>query len=124
MLTHAADQGVLVISLNTSIDVGNRAAMALKIEELIHAHQADYVIVELAGCAVSAAVHSVVRRTYHLCAALGASLAVVTPTAESRRLLGAGSGGGAGPALFTTTSQAILAQPRPGPDPSRAAGSR
>ncbi|MET9324431.1 STAS domain-containing protein [Streptomyces sp. NPDC003038] len=114
MLTHAVDQGVLVISLHSPIDIGNRAATALEIGRLLHAHRADYVVLELAGCPASAAAISVVHRAHRLCAAVGASLAVVTPTDESRRLLGAG-GGRSAPRLYASTTQAILAKPHPGP---------
>ncbi|MGW0366727.1 STAS domain-containing protein [Streptomyces sp. NPDC002990] len=113
MLTYAVDQGVLVISLHGPIDIGNRAAVALSIESLVHAHRADYVVLELAAGPPSVAAISVVHRAYRLCTAVGASLAVVTSTDESRRLLGIG-GSRSTPRVYASTAQAILAKPRPG----------
>ncbi|MGW7456328.1 hypothetical protein [Streptomyces sp. NPDC054797] len=105
MLTHAFDQGVLVISFHGEIGIGDRAAVALETEHLVQTRRPHCVVVELADSASPAEV-SLVLRAHRLCGQWGVPLAVVTSAPEAQQLVAANAGS-AGPLVFATVAQAV-----------------
>ncbi|MCY0947056.1 hypothetical protein [Streptomyces antarcticus] len=106
MLTHAIDQGVLVISFHGEIGISDRAAVALETERLVRTCSPHCVVVELAESAVSPAGVSLVLRAHRLCGQWGMPLAVVTSAPEAQQLVAANAGS-AGPLVFATVAQAV-----------------
>ena len=102
------DSGVLIIRLRADLDIGSRATAAWDIDDLLAAHRAAPVVLELSGDAVSPAAVSTVVRAHRTCFGAGVPLAVVAPGAEGRRALEAGVGVPA-PDIHATAAQAVAA---------------
>ncbi|MFF3020489.1 STAS domain-containing protein [Streptomyces sp. NPDC057939] len=103
------DSGVLIIRLRADLDIGSRATAAWDIDDLLAAHRAAPVVLELSGEALSPAAVSTVVRAHRTCLGAGVPLAVVAPGgAEGRRALEAGVGVPA-PDVHATAAQAVAA---------------
>ncbi|MFD3874022.1 STAS domain-containing protein [Streptomyces sp. NPDC058623] len=102
------DSGVLIIRLRADLDIGGRATAAWDIDDLLAAHRAAPVVLELSGEAISPAAVSTVVRAHRTCLGFGVPLAVVTPGIEARRTLEAGVGVPA-PDVHATTARAVAA---------------
>ncbi|MDA5280260.1 MULTISPECIES: STAS domain-containing protein [unclassified Streptomyces] len=102
------DSGVLIIRLRADLDIGGRATAAWEIDDLLTAHRASPVVLELSGTSVSPAAVSTVVRAHRNCADAGVPLAVVASGPEDRRALVVGVGAHA-PDVHATVPQAVAA---------------
>ncbi|MFD3533290.1 hypothetical protein [Streptomyces sp. NPDC058664] len=81
-LSHHLDGGTLILTLHRQLDVANRAAAALRIQDLIDAHRADDVVLELPGGPPTAATVSAVARAKKACDNASIPLTVVNGATE------------------------------------------
>ncbi|MFF5447232.1 hypothetical protein [Streptomyces sp. NPDC012888] len=79
MITHQITDGTLRVRIVRDLDVTNRAAAALQIEALVHAHRPRHVAVELPTQDPSPMTFSALARAQRMCQSLGVTLAVTGP---------------------------------------------
>lgn len=87
LLTHAREQGVLVMSVHHDPGVDGRAALLTEITDLVHACKPAPVVIILEDRAATGAALSVVLRAHQLCSGLGIMMSVATHSAMARRML-------------------------------------
>ncbi|MEV8596233.1 hypothetical protein ACIHFC_32425 [Streptomyces sp. NPDC052013] len=87
MLSHALEQGVLVLSIHHDPGVDGRAALLTEISDLVHAFNPAPVVIILEDQAATGAALSVVLRAHQVCSSLGIVMSVATHSALARRLL-------------------------------------
>ncbi|MFK4145183.1 hypothetical protein [Streptomyces sp. NPDC004065] len=92
-LSHALQQGVLVITVHDDPGTDERSQPASRIADLLQAYRPASVVVVLDRAAVSPAVVGAVLDAHRLCDRLGAVMAVATHDAPARRRLEAGAAG-------------------------------
>ncbi|MFJ7586786.1 STAS domain-containing protein [Streptomyces sp. NPDC097617] len=86
------DRGVLIIRLQSDLDIDRRATTACAIDRLLAAHRSSPVVLELTDAALSPAAVSTVARAVRICRDAGTTAAVVTSSTKTRRALGIGTG--------------------------------
>ncbi|GAA1422848.1 hypothetical protein GCM10009601_24990 [Streptomyces thermospinosisporus] len=86
MLSHALEQGVLVLSIHDVVD-GGRGALLTEITDLVHACKPAPVVIILADPAANRTALGVVLRAHRLCSSLGIMMSVATHSALARRRL-------------------------------------
>ncbi|MEU6879478.1 hypothetical protein [Streptomyces sp. NPDC046712] len=86
LMSHAMDHAVLRVTLHRELEVTNRAAVALQIQALVHAHRPAEVIVELPTADPSPATLSAIARTRRMCQSIGVPLTLTGAAARARRL--------------------------------------
>ncbi|MET7756106.1 hypothetical protein ABZT27_15530 [Streptomyces sp. NPDC005389] len=84
LISHDSENGVLRLVLLRDLDVTTRAAAAVQVEALLHAHHPQHVRWQWPTASPSAASLSVLARARRLCDALGASLTVLNATTPVR----------------------------------------
>ncbi|MFJ9078459.1 hypothetical protein ACIRO3_24950 [Streptomyces sp. NPDC102278] len=86
-ITHEFDNGVLVIRLNDDLDISNRGAALWELEALLRGYRPRHLVMVVTAPLIGPAVLSTVLRAERRCQELGATLNVVAPEREARRLL-------------------------------------
>ncbi|MEU2924512.1 hypothetical protein ABZ636_05510 [Streptomyces sp. NPDC007251] len=87
MLSHAFEQGVLVITVYDDPGIGGRAKLLSRISDMVHAYRPASVVVVLDEPAARASMVGVILRVQRLCSRLGLLMSVATHNAPARRLL-------------------------------------
>ncbi|MEF2528887.1 MULTISPECIES: hypothetical protein [Streptomyces] len=83
VITHQLAEGVLYVRIPRELDVGNRAAAALEIEALVHAHRPGRVEVRLPSHHPSPMTFGALARVHRMCQSLGVPLATTGPDGEA-----------------------------------------
>jgi len=86
LISHSVDGETLHVRLHHNVDVTTRAAAAVEIEALIHAHRPRRVTVQVAAGEPTPATLSVVVRAHRLCKNLDISLSLTGATTAAQRL--------------------------------------
>ncbi|MFF0201404.1 hypothetical protein [Streptomyces sp. NPDC005017] len=90
MLTsHSLDGDTLHVTLRHSLDIATRAAAALEIEALVHAHRPRQVVVQVPAGEPTPATLSTVLRAHRMCAGLGVPLTLADAGTAMQRLFAA-----------------------------------
>ncbi|MFF3429520.1 hypothetical protein [Streptomyces sp. NPDC002602] len=105
-ITHDFDNGVLVIRLNEDLDISNRGAALWELESLLRGYRPRHLVMVVATPLIGPAVLSTVLRAERRCQELGATLSVVAPEREARRLLRSHHT----PHVYETIAQAVAAE--------------
>ncbi|MFA3872947.1 hypothetical protein ACSLFT_34890 (plasmid) [Streptomyces sp. G6] len=87
MLSHALEQGVLVITVYGETRIDGRARLLAKIGDLIHAYKPTPVVIVLDDSEAGGVMTSLVVRAHCMCSSLGVLMSVATHSAPMRRLL-------------------------------------
>lgn len=87
MVSHAFEEGVLVVTLHSATDVGRRSALSQEISDLVHAYRPSPVVVVLEEPATGGVTVSAVLKAHRMCNDLGVLMSVATHSAPARRLL-------------------------------------
>ncbi|MEV4192434.1 hypothetical protein [Streptomyces toxytricini] len=83
VITHHLAEGALHVQVPQELDVGNRAAAALEIEALVHAHRPGRVVVRLPSRHPSPMTFSALARVHRMCRSLGIPLTTTGPDGEA-----------------------------------------
>ncbi|WP_330337056.1 hypothetical protein [Streptomyces sp. NBC_00557] len=87
MLSHAFEQGVLVITVHDDPGAGGRASLLARISDLIQAFRPASVVIVLDEPAARASIAGVILRVQRLCSRLGLLMSVATHNAPARHRL-------------------------------------
>ncbi|MET9468445.1 hypothetical protein ABZY44_27390 [Streptomyces sp. NPDC006544] len=79
LVSHHLTDDTLHVKIPHELDVTNRAAAALRIEALVHAHRPSRVTIELPGRAPSPMTLSALARASRMCQSLGIPLTATAP---------------------------------------------
>ncbi|MER6281120.1 hypothetical protein ABT272_42500 [Streptomyces sp900105245] len=93
MVSHALEQGVLVVTVHDDPGSDGRAVLLTRISDLVKGHAPTSLVLVLDGPAADSAV-GVVLRVHRLCSRLGLVMSVATHSAPVRRLLEADADAG------------------------------
>ncbi|KOV17571.1 hypothetical protein ADK91_02525, partial [Streptomyces sp. XY511] len=79
VISHHIADGTLHVRILHELHVTDRAAAALQIESLVHAHRPERVTVELPSRSPSPMTFSALARAQRMCQSLGVPLAATAP---------------------------------------------
>ncbi|MFD9407442.1 hypothetical protein ACFWBN_10570 [Streptomyces sp. NPDC059989] len=99
VISHHITEDTLHVKILQELNVTNRAAAALQIESLVHAHRPSRVRIELPSRTPSAMTFSALARAHRMCQSLGIPLTATGPGEEAPLLL-PGHDAGAGRAQW------------------------
>lgn len=109
MLSHAFEDGVLVVTLHSTGGTGRRGGLSQEIGDLVHAYRPGVVVIVLDEPADGSAIVDAVLEAHRLCDRLGIMMSVATHSAPLRRLLEANADtGGTRLVVHARTDTAIL----------------
>lgn len=109
MLTHAVENGVLVLTVQESPGPPEPKGLANLLSDFIHVHAPAPAVIVLPAEASTASV-SAVARAHEMCHDLDVLISVVTPSAPARRVLRSRTAGHrAGLVVHAQTDTAIAA---------------
>jgi hypothetical protein len=86
LISHSVDGDALHVTLHHNVDVTTRAAAAVEIEALIHAHRPRRVTVQVTAGEPTPAMLSVVVRAHRMCKSLDIPLSLTGATTAAQRL--------------------------------------
>ncbi|MFF1360254.1 hypothetical protein [Streptomyces sp. NPDC058297] len=86
LISHSVDGDALHVTLHHSVDVTTRAAAAVEIEALVHAHRPRRVTVQVSAGEPTPATLSVVVRAHRMCKSLDIPLSLTGATTAAQRL--------------------------------------
>ncbi|MFD7261489.1 hypothetical protein [Streptomyces sp. NPDC059874] len=93
VISHHIAADTLHVKILHELDVTNRSAAALQIENLVHTHRPSQVAIELPTDAPSPMTFSALARTHRMCQSLGIPLTATGPGEQAAPLLlGRGAG--------------------------------
>ncbi|WP_435278877.1 hypothetical protein [Streptomyces sp. 1222.5] len=87
MVSHALDQGVLVVTVHDDPGSDGRAVLLARISDLVKGRAPTSLVLVLDGPAAADSAVGVVLRVHRLCNRLGLVMSVATHSAPVRRLL-------------------------------------
>ncbi|MER6457178.1 hypothetical protein ABT270_31905 [Streptomyces sp900105245] len=94
MVSHALEQGVLVVTVHDDPGSDGRAVLLARISDLVKGHAPTSLVLVLDGPAAADSAVGVVLRVHRLCSRLGLVMSVATHSAPVRRLLEADADAG------------------------------
>ncbi|MGW6688722.1 hypothetical protein [Streptomyces sp. NPDC054961] len=83
LVSHRITDDTLHVKILHELDVTNRAAAALRIEALVHAHRPSRVTIELPARAPSPMTFSTLARASRMCQSLGIPLTATAPGGQA-----------------------------------------